>query len=509
MTETDSMNGHFTLADGTTLSGALSLDGPDSKLTTWGATAKIDESATETITGVLQDGKRVTLLRCLQVSWRVSFGENGASFRYEFFPHEVVLGTRHFSHDDAVISAVSFTVDDIAVFYPLTAGVYGSFIAKPEQLSNLISPGNGRETPPPKIGKRPHIAYYTDADGGEIFSVVTVIGKVSAKNIGTFTMGGPDGADMKNRIMFLVQFDTPVTVGGLHSRLGKILQFLDLVIGQPQNLQDTKAYLTGDELFEGQEVHFTMQPSYERPPRGRQLLAWDVLINTLDGTESICQVMSAWLDRDRNRSWELARSVFFTCWRRGRSFTPDRHASAANAFDFLPSDDIPKEPVEKALEPLLEEFRQTVRKLPPSSIQRGKVLHALGQITAPRLKERIRQRAKTVTAVIGDKLPEIDEVIGAAVDCRNLFVHGPSDSPAKNRKTERIARSSGIFLTKTLEFIFGAADLVDAGWDLLGWSQQDREFGHPFREYVRRYPTELAKFKIAWEEQDKRNRQSE
>ena len=322
-------------------------------------------------------------------------------------------------------------------------------------------------------------------------------------------MGGPDGADMKNRITFLVRFDTPITVRELHSRLGRILQFLDLVIGRPQNLLDTKAYYTGEELLQGQDVRFTMQPSYERPPRSRQLLASDVLVNTLDGTESICQVMSAWLDRDRNRSWELARWVFFTCWRRGRSFTPDRHTSAANAFDFLPSDEVLKEPVEKALEPLLKEFRKAVRKLPPSSIQREKALNAIGQITAPRLKERIRHRAKTVTAVIGEKLPEIDDVIGAAVDCRNLFVHGPSDNPAKDRKTERIARRSGIFLTNTLEFIFGVADLVDAGWDLLGWSQKDKEFGHPFREYLRRYHTELAEFKKAWEESDKQHQKSQ
>ena len=110
MTGTDSMNGHFTLADGTTLSGALSLDGPDSKLTLWGGTAEIDDSATQTITGILEDQKKVTLLRCLQISWKQTFGEESSSFRYEFFPHEVLLGTRHLSRDDAVISAVQFAI---------------------------------------------------------------------------------------------------------------------------------------------------------------------------------------------------------------------------------------------------------------------------------------------------------------------------------------------------------------------------------------------------------------
>ena len=503
------MNGHFTLADGTTLSGALSLDGPDSKLTLWGGTAEIDDSATETITGILEDHAKVTLLRCLQVSWRETFGEDGISFRYEFFPHEVILGTRHLSRDDAIISAVSFTVDDIAVFYPLTAGIFGAFIAKPEQLRDLISSRNGKGKSPPKIGKRPHIAYYTDADGGEIFSVDTVIGKVSANNLVTVSMGGPDGADMKNRIRFLVRFDTPVTVRELHSRIGKILQFLDLVIGRSQNLLDTKAYFQDEEFLQHQDVHFTMRPSYERPPRSQKLLASDVLINTLDGTESICQVMSAWLDKDRNRSCELARSVFFTCWRKGRSFMPDRLAAAANAFDFLPSDQLPREPIEEGLEPLLKDFRKAVRKLPTSSIQREKTLNVIGQISAPRLKERIQHRAKVVTAAIGDKLPEIDDVLRAAVDCRNFIVHGPSSNRARDIRTERIARRSSIFLTKSLEFIFGVSDLVDAGWDLLEWSRKDRGFRHPFREYIRGYPTELAEFKRVWKGQDKQNKQPE
>ena len=357
------MNGDFTLADGTTLPGVLSLDGPNSILSLRGGTAEIVDSATETITGILEDQKKVTLLRCLQVSWRESFGEDSVSFRYEFFPHEVILGTRHLSSDDAVISVVSFAVDDIAVFFPQTSGIFRTIRAKPKQLSELIASNDSKGKPLPRIGERPYIAYYTDADGGEIFSVDTVVGNVSAKNLVTVNSGGPDGAEMKNRIRFVIRFDTPVTVRELHSRLGTLLQFLDLVIGRPQNLLDTKAYFKGDELFQDQDVHFTMQPSYERPRRSQKLRASNVLINTLDDTEAICQVMSAWLNKDRIRSCELARSVFFTCWRRGRSFVPDRLVAAANAFDFLPCDQLPKEPIEEELEAPLKDFRETVRKL--------------------------------------------------------------------------------------------------------------------------------------------------
>lgn len=507
--QTDPMNGDFTLADGTELPGVLSLDGSKSIFKLRGATGEIDAAIAETITGVLEDQKKVTLLRCFQVSCTESFGEDSVSFRYGFFAHEVILGKRHLSSDDAVISSVSFAVDDIAVFFPQTSGVFDTTRVKPKQMSELIASNNNSEGKAlPTIGKRPHIAYYTDAGGGEIFSVDTVIGNVSAINRVEIKRGNSDGAQIKNRVRFVIRFDTPVTVRQMHSRLGAILQFLDLVIGRPQNLLEIKANLTGGGLFHDHDVHFTMQPSYERSARSQKLYASNVLINTLNDTEAICQVMSAWLDKNRSRPYELARSVFYACWRKGRSFRPDRLAAAANAFDFLPSDQLPKEPIEKELEPLIKNFRQAVLGLDPS-IQRENVLNATAcaRISAPRLKDKIRYRAKVVTAVIEEKLPEFERVIGAAVDCRNFIVHGPSsDDHNRNARMERIARRPSIFLTKTLEFIFGVSDLVDAGWDLLDWTQKDRGFGHPFHEYLRSYPTELAEFKKAWEGQDEQDK---
>lgn len=40
------MNGHFTFPGGSILAGSLSLAGPESKLTVWGATASLDTSRT-------------------------------------------------------------------------------------------------------------------------------------------------------------------------------------------------------------------------------------------------------------------------------------------------------------------------------------------------------------------------------------------------------------------------------------------------------------------------------
>ena len=190
------MNGHFTLPDGTTLSGSLSPPGPDCTLSVWGASAPIEIAEVgevDVITGILADQKRVSLLDCIRLSERQSFGQEDSSLSYEFFPHQVILGTRHISPDEAVIAGVTFAVDDIAVFYPQTTRFFGTLFPTSGQLSELIASGKGAGTSIPSVGEQPILAYYTDANGGEIFSTETVIGKVSAWNAVTVGTGGSGG----------------------------------------------------------------------------------------------------------------------------------------------------------------------------------------------------------------------------------------------------------------------------------------------------------------------------
>ena len=184
------MNGHFTFPDGTTLSGSISQLGPDCTLSVWGASAPIDVPRVDVITGVLDDQKHVSLLDCIRLSEKQSFGQEDRSLRYEFFPHQVILGTRHISHDEAAIAAVTFAVDDVGVFYPQTSGFFDTLLPTSDQLSELIASKGSPDKNIPSVGERPILAYYTDANSGEIFSIETVIGKVSARNAITVPMGG-------------------------------------------------------------------------------------------------------------------------------------------------------------------------------------------------------------------------------------------------------------------------------------------------------------------------------
>ena len=77
------------------------------------------------------------------------------------------------------------------------------------------------------------------------------------------------------------------------------------------------------------------------------------------------------------------------------------------------------------------------------------------------------------------------------VNCRNFYVHGSDGSFDYNANFDAVT-----FFTQTLEFVFAASDLVDAGWDITGWSKTSTTMSHPFARYRVNYKTELEELKI-------------
>jgi hypothetical protein len=49
-----------------------------------------------------------------------------------------------------------------------------------------------------------------------------------------------------------------------------------------------------------------------------------------------------------------------------------------------------------------------------------------------------------------------------------------------------------IFFIDTLEFVFGASDLMEAGWDLRAWSKRYTTMSHPFARLKVTYPGRLG-----------------
>ena len=113
-------------------------------------------------------------------------------------------------------------------------------------------------------------------------------------------------------------------------------------------------------------------------------------------------------------------------------------------------------------------------------------ISALGRIGKASLKQKVRHRAQLVTNSLPQKLPEIATILDTAVDCRNHRVHGsPMKLPSQSLD------SIMYLLTDTLEFIFGASDLVESGWEIKEWDSRTST-SHPFGRYLKTYIGILA-----------------
>ncbi len=131
-------------------------------------------------------------------------------------------------------------------------------------------------------------------------------------------------------------------------------------------------------------------------------------------------------------------------------------------FDILPASAVPPD---VTLPPELIDARLRGRELfgaLPDTPERNSVLNALGRIGKSNLKGKIRHRAESILNALGDRFENLMSVVDEAVDCRNHYVHGnpPSYDYASN------FLETAAFFTDTLEFVFGASDLMQSGWDI-------------------------------------------
>lgn len=96
-----------------------------------------------------------------------------------------------------------------------------------------------------------------------------------------------------------------------------------------------------------------------------------------------------------------------------------------------------------------------------------------------------KNRAKLITESI-DKFPEFELVIDQTINCRNFYVHGSSK---KEKLTAEDRSHFSIFFTDTLEFVFAASELIEAGWDIKEWVSKGSCLSHPFARYIHSYPS--------------------
>lgn len=483
--KTQIANGMFSVSAAQKLPGSLSLNGDDTNLHLWGDKIEnIDALDGATITGILENQKKASLIDCIVTRQERFFGKDGVSHHYRLFPHYVVIGARHRSSSEKTVTKIAFTIDDaMTLFHDRFA--FGTVHVPPDRVSDIVSMDLFEKVQ--FEDNYPILAYWTGKM--QIFSADTAIGKVSACHQPSFNAGGPHGACISNRIVIFVEFTEARNVKDTDVEIRKVLRFLHTILGRPQNLIELQIIEDGDTRPESSDLHLSMYPKHSRHSSTREPDFRDILVDAATDQQDFSHLLCEWLLKEE--TWRNARSRFASGWSRARDYDADRIVGAANIFDLLPHNAVPSNlTLEASLEEAINQSSELFRNLLPLE-KANNILGYLGRVKKPTLKEKIRYRSQVISDRIGDSIPGIDEVTDAAVDLRNMFVHGSALPTARKEKLQR----SISFLTDTLEFVFCVSDLIESGWDIEAWHKKEKGAGHPFADYLHWYSVRLAQFR--------------
>lgn len=475
-------SGLFKVATDVEVSGELSLKDGATSLDLYSGSF-FDMDTSQDIVGTFHDRKKVSLINCI-TTCGPGYATGGEE-HYHFssvFPHFVLFGDEHITSSDRKIVAVSFTVDDApTVFYDFDA--FGSVINARAHMERIVeAKENGRTI---EIGEHPRLFYFTGKN--EIFSVETVLGKMSATHGISYSSPGPTGIHVQNRIGLNIAFPAAQSVDASIRAVIDTLRFLEVVAGRPQNIVEMAFRLTGsaNERPRTLDAYWCLAPRRSEHDESKRPHPADLPLQAGKDSNKFSTVLVRWLER--HDEWRNARARYAIASAYQNSYHTDRLVGAANMFDIMPASACPAAvELPGALEDAKRAARDAFRALSPSP-ERDSVLNTLGRLGKPSLKRKVRSRVKLIIDTIGPKFPNLELVTDQAVDCRNYYVHG---TPGKFSYEDH--SDQPIFFTDTLEFVFAASDLIEAGWDIAEWIKKGTTMSHPFGRYCVGYTERLA-----------------
>lgn len=485
--ETFTKFGKFSVAPGQEVYGELRVAGKDSSLYIRDDHYFHPPSpVNECITGTLHDLTKVTLLQCLFLERGGSGSRDGQQYCCaKLFPHFVLEGQRHIAPTDKSISHITLILEDAAVlFYDFDA--FGTVIDSAPYIEQIVA-ADKLERPVP-IGPEPRIAYFTGRY--DIVQADTVLGQVYVRHNPSWSLGDPHGVRIDNVISVTLEPPSPITFEEAITRTLRLLRFLELIIGRPQNLQELAIFIDGGEHPEPLKVHWSHRPTRAVDTVGNtgSPQPADLLLDPIQRQPEFVSVMQAWLEKDEER--QDARQRSHTSFTHQRTYPVDRLIGAANMFDILPKSAVPRDvELPKDLQEAKQQCRRIFRFL-PDSYERSSMLNALGRLGKASLKHKTRHRAQYVVDAIGERFPDLVWVLDEAVNCRNHYVHG---SPSKIDYSENC--DMVVFFTNTLEFVFGASELVESGWDIRTFVETPTSMSHPYGAYRVNYLLNLQVLK--------------
>jgi hypothetical protein len=440
------------------------------------------------VKGVAYTGECLTLINCHSPGMgQTSFKGGQKQYHVDVFPHYVAVGRCHLNPDEPLISSIHFTTNDLAtLFYDFDA--FSHVIDARPIIDAVLH--ERRQMRPVEAGEWPQVMYFTGRDC--IAEVSTAIGKISVHHRPRFSMGGPTGVYIKNRITVSIQPDQPMTFDEAVHRMYDTACFLSMAAGRTQGIAYIHVTTTDvvDDIPQLLSVHPSFRWKTSDNSEQHKPHPGDVPLDPIHNPAEFDAVLTNWVSR--HSSWQAARSRYLGCMRKANKYDTERLVAAANMFDILPTDALPL-----AID-LPEDLAATkaacvamFRKHSPG-IDRNSALSALGRLGQPSLPKKVAHRASIVESKLGGSFPDLQFVANVAVQCRNFFVHGNSGD-IEYPKVEPLLP----FLTDALEFIFAASDLIDAGWNAQPWNSKAYGWGHSFTRFRSGYDMALTKLRRA------------
>lgn len=478
--------GTYTMPDGQFVVGELWLKGSNTllKLHSNEHLARIE--AATCLKGIAYTGECLTLVDCNSPGiGQTSFQGSPTRYHADVFPHYVAIGRGHLNPNEPYISSIHFTTSDLAtLFYDFDAF---SHVIDAKPIIDVVLQER-RKVRPVESGEWPQVMYFTGKDC--IAEVVTKIGKISVHHRPSYNMGGPTGVYLKNRIVVSIQPDQPVTFVEAVNRMYDTACFLSIAAGRIQGIDHI--HVTTTKIVDNIPESISIYPSYRWKASDKSKQSkphpGDVPLDPIQNPAEFESVLSDWMSR--HSGWRAARGRYLGCMRKTNNYDPERLVAAANTFDILPAGALPSATeLPGDLAATKDECKAMFRKH-PDGIDRNNALNYLGLLGKLSLPKKIAHRVSIVESKLGDKFPELQFVARLAIMCRNFFVHG-SSTKFEYAKMEPFVP----FFTNTLEFIFAASDLIDAGWDAQRWGSQAYGWGHSFTRFRSGYAITLAQLR--------------
>lgn len=442
---------------------------------------QLDDDARRHVHGELDDLTKVTLAYCLVTS-ELGFSEsvNGSCHLAELDPAYAISGHRHFDPDEKQIAGIEFGLSDAhLLFHDVDA--FGIAL-RPEELIDRLASTHaeliGRAIP---IGSTPEVVYF--AGRRDVVSADTPLGSVSVRHHPRIApLRASRGIAIDNVLSIRIEFVEPNTLAHALEALLRLTRYFGLIAGRPQGVPWTRLWMAGDDSGLPLDMYWPAKPDPEQLWRAPHPAS--ILLDPIEERGRFEEVLVRWLDLDGR---EGARSRFFDLFEKQSMFGYDRMVGAANMFDVLPDEASPAVvALGDEVVAAREEAKRAFRALAPSD-ERDSVLNALGRLGKRTLRQKIQHRAAIVANALPDGLDHLAAIVDEAVRCRNHYVHGSPGSFDYEENWQYMA-----FLTRALEFLFAASDLIEAGWDARQWRSAKMIHSHPFGTLLHEWPVSAA-----------------